>query len=311
VTDEDSAPIPPLAFVASDADVGRIDAALGRRFPGAGRRRLSRLFDRGAVRLEGKRARKGDRVIMGAHIELTEAPTRMADLAAAPDADAAARLMVLWRGDDAVAVAKPPGMPSQPLEAGERGTVANGLVHAFPGCASASPDPRDGGLVQRLDIATSGVLIAATTPVAWRRLRAAFSAGRVTKRYLALTTRVPARTHCEAGLVQRGNRVVVDDADGLFASTDMRLVASSSGHHLIACTTHTGRMHQIRAHLAHVGAPIVGDALYGGDPSPIGDGAFLHAWSVGIDGELQSVIAPLPTERQALLQRIGIAVPDA
>src|SRR5690349_9817639 len=172
----------PLEFVATDADAGRLDVALARRFPGTGRRRLAALFDRGAVRVDGKRAKKGDRIVAGARVELTEAPARGDDLRAQPDPAAAARLTILQRTADVIAVAKPAGMPTQPLRADELGTVANGIVHLEPACATASDDPRDGGLVHRLDIGTSGVLLAATTPAAWHRLRAAFSAGRATKR---------------------------------------------------------------------------------------------------------------------------------
>jgi 23S rRNA pseudouridine1911/1915/1917 synthase len=292
-----------LGFTATDADAGRIDAALARRFPGAGRRHLAELFARGAVRVDGKRAKKGDRVAAGARVELAEDPAQ--DRRAVADPDAAARLAILWRGADAIAVAKPAGMPSQPLRAGERGCAANGIVHLVPAAATASDDPRDGGLVHRLDIGTSGVLVAATTPAAWRRLRAAFSAGRVTKRYLALATALPRVRRCDAALSQRGDHVVVDEADGLAASTEFEPLAAAGGYHLIACTTRTGRMHQVRAHLAHAGAPIAGDTRYGGAPVDGLDGFFLHAWRTTIEGELD-VTAPLPAERAALLARLGL-----
>ena len=298
----------PLEFIATDADVGRLDVALARRFPGAGRKRLAALFDRGAVRVDGKRAKKGDRVAAGAKIEVTEPPPRGDDLRARPDPDAAARLTILRRTDDVIAVAKPAGMPSQPLRPDELGTVANGLVHLEPACGAASDDPRDGGLVHRLDIGTSGVLLAATTPDAWHRLRAAFSGERVTKRYLALATAAPVRLRADAALSQRGKRVVVDEADGLPASTVFRVVASTATHHLIECTAHTGRMHQVRAHLAYVGAPIAGDELSGGAAVDGLTGFFLHAWSISIPGEL-AVTAPLPPDRSEILSGLGLPIP--
>jgi 23S rRNA pseudouridine1911/1915/1917 synthase len=299
----------PLAFVATDADAGRLDVAIARRFPGAGRRRLATLFDRGGVRVDGKRARKGDRLAAGAHVELTEAPARGEDLRAKPDAAAAARLVILWRGADALAITKPAGMPSQPLWPDELGTAANGIVHLEPACATASDDPRDGGLVHRLDVGTSGVLVAATTPDAWRRIRAAFSAGRATKRYLAVTTARPARMQTQAALAHRGKRVAVDEAEGLPAETAFRLVASSPAgtHHLIECTARSGRMHQVRAHLAHVGAPILGDTLYGGTADEAAPGFFLHAHSIHIPDELE-VTSPLPPERVAVLTALGLPV---
>jgi 23S rRNA pseudouridine1911/1915/1917 synthase len=298
----------PLAFVATDADAGRIDTALARRFPGAGRRRLAALFESGAVRVDGRRAKKGDRVAAGARIELAEPPERSDDLRVEPDPEVAARLPILWRGSDALAVSKPAGIPSQPLRAGELGTAANGIVHLVPACATASDDPRDGGLVHRLDIGTSGVLVAATTPAAWRRLRTAFSTGGVAKRYLALTTAAPVRMHCEAALTQRANRVVIDEAEGLAAATDFAVQAAAGPWFLIACTARTGRMHQVRAHLAHLGAPIAGDRLYGGAPVDGLDGFFLHAWSLKVDGEPIDVTAPLPDDRAALLSSFGLGL---
>ena len=298
-----------LVFTATVEDEGRIDHALARRFPGAGRRRLAELFARGAVRLDGKRARKGDRVDAGAQVELTERPAQPEDLAVVPDPDAAARLTVLWTGPDAVAIAKPAGMPSQPLRAGERGTAASGLVHLFPECARVGTDPRDGGLVHRLDVGTSGALIAARDAAAWQRLRAAFSGGRVVKRYLALTTAAPRGRRCDAALAQRGARVVVDEADGLAASTEVEVVRAAGAHHLVACTARTGRMHQVRVHLAQLGAPIAGDALYGGATVDGLDGFFLHAWRIQIQGETIDVTAPLPDDKRALLSRLGIEPP--
>jgi RluA family pseudouridine synthase len=296
-----------LGFTATEADAGRIDTALARRYPGAGRKRLAELFARGAIRVDGKRAKKGDRVAAGARVELAEDPLQ--DRHAVADPEAAARLVVLWRGTDALAVAKPAGMPSQPLRAGERGTAANGIVHLAPTAADASDDPRDGGLVHRLDIGTSGVLVAATTQAAWSRLRAAFAAGAVTKRYLALTQALPRAPRCDAALTQRGDHVVVDEADGLPASTEFAPLAAAGGFHLLACTTRTGRMHQVRAHLAHAGAPIAGDTRYGGAAVAGLDSFFLHAWRITIAGELD-VTAPLPADRAALLATLGIRYAD-
>ena len=112
-------------------------------------------------------------------------------------------------------------MPSQPLRAGELGTIANAIAFRFPECVAIGDDPRDGGLVHRLDIGTSGVLIAARTLDAYRALRAAFGAGMVVKHYLAITDGRPVARECDAPLAQRGKRVVVDLADGLPAYTEI------------------------------------------------------------------------------------------
>src|SRR4029079_19818907 len=83
---------------------------------------------------------------------------------------------VLQEDATLVAIAKPAGIPAHPLAAGQRGTAANAVVARWPECANASPDPREGGLVHRLDAGTSGVLIAARRAEVWSALRAALTA---------------------------------------------------------------------------------------------------------------------------------------
>ena len=257
----------------------RADKVLARHFPGVGRRRLAALFEDGCVRLGGRRARKGDRVAAGDVLELTRDPLGLAGAALRPepDAAAAAQLELLLERADLVVVAKPAGMPSQPLRAGELGTAANGLAARFPECAALGDDPRDGGLVHRLDIGTSGALVAARTAAAYRALRDAFGAGAVDKQYLAITDGRPVARECEAPLAQRGRRAVVDHTEGLAAHTAFSVERAAAAHALVRCAARTGRMHQVRAHLAYAGAPITGDTLYGGAPLLGFDGFFLHA----------------------------------
>ncbi len=298
----------PIVIVVEAADAGRVDHVVGKRFPDATRSRIAALFDDGAVRVRGRVAKKGDRVAAGDTVTVARAPVTDADLRVAADADAAARLDVLYEDETVVVVAKPAGMPSQPLEAGERGTAANGIVHRWPECATVADDPRDGGLVHRLDAGTSGALIAARTRAAWQQLRAAFGTGQVTKEYLALVEAPPVSRECDAPLVQRGKRAVVDLVDGLRAHTSWTEVSRhgpGGEQRLLRCHAVTGRTHQVRAHLAHCGAPIVGDELYGSHPRPGLDGFFLHASRVTFPspstGEAITIDAPLPPDRQGCL----------
>ena len=280
----------------------RVDRAIARSFPGASRRALAELFDDGAVRVRGKRAKKGDRVAPGDVIELARTPAIGDDLRAQPDP--AIAVDVLVERADLVAIAKPAGMPSQPLRAGERGTAANAIAARWPECAALGDDPRDGGLVHRLDIGTSGVLVAARTPEAYRALREAFSAGRVEKHYLAIACARPVARSCDAPLAQRGNHVVVDHADGLPAETAFVVERTSATHALVRCIARTGRMHQVRAHLAHVGAPIAGDTLYGGAPIAGHDGFFLHAARVVLPQ--LTIDAPLPARFAAAATAVAL-----
>jgi len=284
----------------------RADKALARLFPDAGRRQLAALFEAGAVRVNGKRAKKGDRVAAGDTVELARAPVSGDALRPVPDP--AVQLVILVERPELVVIAKPAGVPSQPLRAGELGTIANGLAHRFPECAAIGDDARDGGLVHRLDIGTSGALVAARTPETYRALREAFAAGQVSKHYLAITDGHPVARECDAPLAQRGKRVAVDVAEGLPAYTEIVIERTSPDHALVRCIAQTGRMHQVRAHLAHVGAPITGDTLYGGAALHGNDGFFLHAVSIALPiaagpGEPAQLVveAPLPDRFSAAL----------
>jgi len=284
----------------------RIDKAVGRFYPDAGRRQLAALFDDGAVRVNGKRARKGDRVAVGDVVELAREPVSGAALRPAPDPDVP--LDVLVERSEVVVVCKPAGIPSQPLRAGELGTVANAIAFRYPECVAIGDDPRDGGLVHRLDIGTSGVLIVARTLDTYHALRDAFGAGLVVKRYIAITDGAPVARECDAPLSQRGKRVAIDLSEGLAAYTEIAVERRSPKHALVNCVAQTGRMHQVRAHLAHVGAPITGDTLYGGAPLPGVDGFFLHAASITLPLGRERLIAdaPIPIRFSRALAACGL-----
>lgn len=297
---EPSEPSEPITFTVAEGEADRVDRVIARHFPSTSRRKVTDLFDDRAVRIDGKLAKKGDRVAAGAVVELARPPVSPEDLRVRPDPDAAARLTVLHTSDDLVFVAKPPGMASQPLRAGELGTAANGIVALHPECATVADDPRDGGLLHRLDGGTSGVLAAARTRGAWQALRAAFAAHQVDKTYLALVDAPPVSRGCEAPLAQRGAKVVVDHTAGLDAHTAWEVVRRVGERALLRCTATTGRMHQVRVHLATCGAPIAGDTLYGGQPLPELVGFFLHAERLTLPGH-PAVEAPLPHDRVAAL----------
>lgn len=314
-------------FVVGPGEGGRLDRVLAARYPGVGRRRWARLLADGEVKVGGRVARKGDRVAPGDAVDLAREPAVGAELA--PVAQPELPLAVLHQDELVVAVDKPAGMPSHPLAAGETGTVANALVARFPGCAGAGADPREAGLVHRLDRGTSGVLLAARTPDAWHALRDGFRRGRASKRYLALVAGAAGDGASDAALVQRGRRAVVAREDSqpgaLAAATTWRArgtAAAGPGRvvTLVEVQIATGRMHQVRAHLAAAGHPLVGDALYGGPVELQLAGReplrlslpFLHAAALEVDhpagtGRL-ALEAPLPPERAALLARLGLGL---
>ncbi len=276
-------------FTVEPGEVGRIDRVIQARFPGASRRQLARLFRDGHVRIDGRVAKKGATVTAGAEVVIdAEVPTPES-LPPTPTPDAP--LVVLHEDARIVAIDKPAGTPSHPLRAGEVGTVANALVARYPECAGVGDDPREAGLAHRLDRDTTGVIVAARDADAWRHLRDAFSFGQVRKQYLALVA---------ARVTEPGESS--DDIGGQPAHTDWFVDRAVGDFTLLRVVAHTGRMHQVRVHLARAGYPIVGDTRYGGPPADTG--CMLHASLVDLphpDGGRVTIEAPLPADRAARL----------
>jgi 23S rRNA pseudouridine1911/1915/1917 synthase len=232
-----------------------------------------RAIAAGLVRVDGRREKKGARLRAGQVVELE---------AVAPTSAPAPELLVLYEDADLVAVAKPAGVPSQSLAAGETGSVASALVARYPECARSSPDAREGGLGHRLDRDTTGVLLAARSPESWSALRAALSAPDCEKTYLAEVVGAPFAPP-ESEFVARGLRPeswVVDAPIGrtgrrgarvnvgggrqpLAARTEITALESRDATTLVEARLSKGRAHQVRAHLAHAGHPVVGDEIYG------------------------------------------------
>jgi len=271
------------------------------------RARVKELLERGAVRIGGRPPRKGDRTVAGARVEVT---LETEDPRPVPQPEL--HLRELHLDPQLVAVDKPAGMPSHPLEPGERGTVVNALVARHPECADASADPREGGLVHRLDTLTSGVLLAARTPEAWRAVRDAFAGRRVDKRYLAVVTG-PVADEGEIDLPLRHRSDHVEPAlsgGGREALTDFHVLARARDAALLEVRIHTGVLHQIRAHLAAIGAPVLGDAAYGGRAHPGLDRFFLHAARLGLShpvtGAALEVRSPLPPELRTVRAELGL-----
>ena len=275
------------------------------------RARVKELLELGAVRIGGRPPRKGDRTVAGARVEVT-LPTE--DPRPVPQPELA--LEILHLDPQLVAVDKPAGIPSHPLAPGERGTVVNALVARHPECADASADPREGGLVHRLDTLTSGVLLAARTREAWLALRDAFSGRRVDKRYLAVVTGPVAEAgEIDLPLRHRGDHVEPAlDGPGREALSEFRVLSRSGDAALLEVRIHTGVLHQIRAHLAAIGAPVLGDASYGGRAHPGLSRFFLHASRLGLahpaTGLPLELAAPLPAELRTALGELGLAAVD-
>lgn len=293
---------------------GRLDRALADAL-GLGRAVVKRAFALGEVRVGGRRARASDQALPGATVEV-----ELLEPAGVPLPEPGAPLRVLAEAPRLLVVEKPAGVAVHPLAPGEGGTLANAVAARYPECATASPLAREGGAVHRLDLATSGCVAFARDREAWEALHAQLGGRTVEKRYLALVAGRPAAGGvCSVPLAQRGGRVVpapdeltLDRLAGKGyhprpAETHYEVVSRLRDHTLLEVRLVTGVMHQIRAHMAFLGHPVVGDALYGGAAAALPGlfRHFLHAARLGIEapgGGRVEAESPLPPELEAVLR---------
>ena len=283
----------------------RLDAFLHGALPALSRRLVRRLIAEGAVRVNGRPAAKGVRVVAGDRVTLPDLPAGIA-----PEPGLA--LPVVHEDDALVALDKPGAMPGHALDPRQRGTAAAFLLARWPEMAGIG-DPLAPGLVHRLDTGTSGLLLAARTRAAYQALRAALRAHAVEKRYLAWVAGDAraldgARIALPLAHDPHDRRRMVPATAGMHAwPAETRVAAVSTGHErsLLEATIRTGVTHQVRAHLAARGHPLLGDLLYGGAPAGLPPGRHaLHAAGMTlphpVDGRSLGLSAPLPADLAAL-----------
>lgn len=301
-------------FTVGEEDAGaRLDVVLVRRAADMSRAKARKLTEDGKVRVNGRCARKGAVVSVGDVVSLAEL-ARPSDFTALPDH--ALALRIAYEDAQLVVVDKDAGVPSHPLREDEIGTVANALVARYPEMAGVGYRGREPGLVNRIDTDTSGILLAARDADTFDALREALRDGGISKRYVALvegTLRAPATLAYPLATHPRDARKVlacVEERDAV------RLRARDAITHIVGAepvgsftrlsieAPVAGR-HQIRAHLAAAGHPLVGDLLYGGPSLPGLSRHFLHAAELTLthprSGKTLTVTAPLPHELEQAL----------
>jgi 23S rRNA pseudouridine1911/1915/1917 synthase len=261
-------------------------------------REIRRAIDAGLIRIEGKRRAPGDRASGGESIDLSRFVPR-SESRIEPEPELARLVRVVFRDDRLLVLDKPSGMATQPILPGERGTLLAAAIAIAPEIGSAGP-PLEGGLLHRLDVETSGLVMFAREAAVRTELRRAFSEHRITKRYLLLVQGAIATARVVEGAIAPGptpDRVrVVEPGDpkGRPARTEVEPIRSSGGRSLVRATTRFGRRHQVRAHLASIGLPILGDRIYGDPAFPR---LALHASELVLpDG--QTFESPLPEEME-------------
>jgi 23S rRNA pseudouridine1911/1915/1917 synthase len=295
----------------------RFDQALAEMFPAYSRSRLSGWIKSGAVTLDGATAaprqllRGGERVELDVELE--------AEVHSQPEAIA---LAIVHEDAHLLVLDKPAGLVVHPGAGNPAGTLLNGLLHHDPQLAEL---PR-AGIVHRLDKDTSGLMVVARDLPTYTALVDLLSRHEVERQYEAvvLGTMVAGGTVDEPIGRSMGDRLrqaVRDEEDGKHAVTHYRVRERFRAHSLLQCQLETGRTHQIRVHLAHIGHPLVGDPLYGGGlklPRGANDGLIdalrgfrrqaLHAEKLSFvhpaTGEGLSFAAERPADQQALIEAL-------
>jgi 23S rRNA pseudouridine1911/1915/1917 synthase len=297
----------------------RLDVFLAQHVPHCSRRTAQRAIAGGEVRINDRRARKGQLVRDNDLIQVAE--ELFAPPALQPNAQLALR--VLYEDAAVIAVDKPAGMPSQALRAHEMDTVANFLLAKYPELAAVGKSTQEAGLVHRLDVNTSGVLLAARTADAYRFLRQEFAQHRVGKEYLALVEghiAAPGVVRTAIAHDRRNRRKMrVAPSSGRVsrprqAVTHFRPLEHFRDTTLVAAEIPTGVMHQIRVHLASAGHPIIGDRLYG-KPVRRAPRQLLHAAKLSLTHpdtrQPLEVCCPLPADFTEFLNGLRETEPAA
>lgn len=235
----------------------RLDQALARALPQYSRARLQSWIEAGAVRVDGQVPRPRDKVHGGEQVRI--------EARLEPETRVAAERMpldVVYKDRGLFVINKPAGMVVHPGAGNASHTLQNALLALDPKLAVV---PR-AGLVHRLDKDTSGLMVVARTPEAHAALAAAIAEREVERTYLAVclgvmtgggTVDEPIGRHRS----QRTRMAV--RSDGRDAVTHYRVLKRYRGHTFVRAELETGRTHQIRVHLAHIGYPLVGDPVYG------------------------------------------------
>jgi 23S rRNA pseudouridine1911/1915/1917 synthase len=292
----------------------RLDHYLVRLGWARSRRAAREMLAGGMVRVNGRVLHKGETVGGDDAVEIAQGAALPA---LAPDPQV--KIEVLFRDSSMLVVDKSAPMACHPLRPGELGTLMNGVAAAFPDSVAAGDNPREGGLVHRLDNGTSGALIVALEAGAFKALREAIRAGRIRREYQALVAgNLKESLQLDKWLRHdpRNPRRMTVAAPGAAgarpAATAVEPMRRFGNYTLVAVRPRTGMRHQIRVHLADAGYPIAGDALYGGPPlAALAEGRFwLHLAEVEFRSPASGPVrarSPLPRDLEKALKEAAVA----
>lgn len=291
----------------------RLDRILAETLPAFSRARLQTLIRDGFVSLNGKAPRPRDLVRAGDVVELREPEIEKVE--AQPEQ---IKLDVIFEDDDLLVLNKPAGIVMHPGAGHQQHTLVNALLAHCRNLSGIGGKERP-GIVHRLDKETSGALVVAKNDATHRDLSSQFAARSMTKIYLALVAGILRK---KTGVIDKAiarhpvdrQRMSIARRQGRSAKTEYRVLSEgrASARHdpisLVECILHSGRTHQIRVHLHHLGHPVLGDKLYGGKRAGDFPRQMLHAWKLAFrhprSGAEMSFEAPVPPDFAKVMRQI-------
>ena len=290
-------------------DGERLDAFLSRSAEGLSRSAAQKLIADGNVLLNGRPARKNDRLRVGDSVELTIPEPREVDIAPKQ-----MPLDIVYEDEDVAVINKPKGLVVHPAAGHQDDTLVNGLLYAMGDSLSGINGELRPGIVHRIDKDTSGLLAIAKNDLAHTVLASQLKDHSMARTYEAVV--------CGSVKEDRGTvdapigrhptdrkKMCVTQRNSKNAVTHWEVVERFRGYTHIRCRLETGRTHQIRVHMAYIGHPILGDTVYGHKKPELGqDSQCLHAGALCFrhprDGRPVMVFAPLPDYFQSVLEKL-------
>ena len=291
-------------------DGRRLDVQLAE-VSGLTRSRISTLVEEGRVTVDGKPAAKaGQKTKAGQAIVLT-VPAPKPAVPQAQDIP----LTILYEDADLAVVVKPCGMVVHPAAGNEDGTLVNALLHHLDSLGGIGGELRP-GIVHRLDKDTSGLLLVAKNDTAQLALSEQLSGRTMEKHYRALIEGCPredgGRIEAAIARSKKDRKKMAVDEEGREAITEWTVLARGRGVSLLDVHILTGRTHQIRVHMRHMGHPVCGDPIYGSSKGAKVPRLMLHAYSLAFThprtGERMTFVAELPAEFLRGMKSHGVEV---
>src|SRR4029079_18825759 len=283
----------------------RLDRYLALALPQFSRTRLQALIRAGDVQLQGHAAETRDTVHAGDVVRLIE--PQLEEINAQPEE---IPLEFLFEDGDLLVINKPAGLVVHPGAGNRTHTIVNALLHHCTSLSGIGGKERP-GIVHRLDKETSGCLVVAKNDATNLGLSNQFADRTVEKIYLALAA---GRLRKAAGVIEEKigrhpvhrQRMSASASRGRAAKTEFRVLRSSERASLIECRLHSGRTHQIRVHLHHLGHPVLGDNVYAPHLAKDFSRQMLHAWKLGFQHprtqEWKSFEAGIPDDFAAAIK---------